>query len=48
MFFNFETKNIKKEEKIMNRVISDKIKTNIIEQVVFGDDARDVAEKYHV
>lgn len=32
----------------MNRVISDKIKTSIIEQVVFGDDVRDVAEKYHV
>ena len=32
----------------MNRVISDKIKTNIIEQVVFGDDVRDVAEKYQV
>ncbi len=48
MFFNFETKNIKKEEKFMNKVISDKIKTSIIEQVVFGDDVRDVAEKYHV
>ena len=33
---------------IMNRVISDKIKTSIIEQVVFGDDVRDVAEKYQV
>ncbi len=32
----------------MNKVISDKIKTSIIEQVVFGDDVRDVAEKYHV
>ncbi len=32
----------------MNRIISDKNKTNIIEQVVFGDDVRDVAEKYHV
>ena len=32
----------------MNRVISEKIKTNIIEQVVFGDDVRDVAEKHHV
>ena len=48
MFFNFKTKNIKKEEKFMNKVISDKIKTSIIEQVVFGDDVRDVAEKYHV
>lgn len=32
----------------MNKVISEKIKTSIIEQVVFGDDVRDVAEKYHV
>ena len=32
----------------MNRVISDKIKTSIIEQVVFGDDVKDVAEKYQV
>ncbi len=32
----------------MNRVISDKIKTNIIEQVVFGDDVSDLAEKYQV
>ena len=32
----------------MNKVISDKIKTSIIEQVVFGDDVRDVAEKYQV
>lgn len=48
MYFNFEAKNIKKEEKIMNKVISDKIKTSIIERVVFGDDVRDVAKKYHV
>ena len=47
MFFDLETKN--QERKIfMNRVISDKIKTSIIEQVVFGDDVRDVAEKYQV
>ena len=32
----------------MNKVISEKIKANIIEQVGFGDDVRDVAEKYHV
>jgi len=32
----------------MNKVISEKIKTSIIEQVVFGDDVRDVAEKYQV
>ena len=32
----------------MNRVISEKIKTNIIEQVVFGDDVSDLAEKYQV
>ena len=32
----------------MNKVISEKIKTSIIEQVVFGDNVRDVAEKYHV
>lgn len=47
MLFNFKTKN-KERGKIMNKVISDKIKTSIIEQVVFGDDVRDVAEKYHV
>ena len=47
MFFNLETKN-QERKIIMNRVISDKIKTSIIEQVVFGDDVKDVAEKYHV
>lgn len=30
----------------MKKVISEKIKASIIEQVVFGDDVRDVAEKY--
>ena len=47
MFFDFETKKLRKKI-IMNRVISDKIKTSIIEQVFFGDDVRDVAEKYQV
>ncbi len=47
MFFNFETKN-KERKIIMNRVISGKIKDTIVEQVVFGDDVRDVAEKYQV
>lgn len=32
----------------MNKVISEKIKTSIIEQVVFGDDVSDLAEKYQV
>ena len=32
----------------MNKVISEKLKTSIIEQVVFGDDIRDVAENYRV
>ena len=41
-------RNNKERKNIMNKVISEKIKTSIIEQVVFGDDVRDVAEKYHV
>ena len=32
----------------MNKVISDKIKTSIIEQVIFGDDVGALAEKYRV
>lgn len=32
----------------MNKVISDKIKTSIIEQVIFGDDVEALPEKYHV
>ena len=47
MFLTLNQKN-KEGKIIMNRVISDKIKTSIIEQVVFGDDVRDVAEKYQV
>ena len=47
MFLTLNQKN-KERKIIMNRVISDKIKTSIIEQVVFGDDVRDVAEKYQV
>ena len=47
MFLTLKPKN-KERKKIMNKVISEKIKTSIIEQVVFGDDVRDVAEKYHV
>lgn len=47
MFLTLNRKN-KERKNIMNKVISEKIKTSIIEQVVFGDDVRDVAEKYHV
>lgn len=32
----------------MNKVISDKIKTNINEQVIFGEDVGALAEKYRV
>lgn len=47
MFFNLVTKN--QERKIfMNKVISDKIKTSIIEQVIFGEDIGALAEKYRV
>lgn len=48
MFFNFEAQKYKERGKIMNKVISDKIKTSIIEQVVFGDDVSVLAEKYQV
>ena len=47
MYLTLKTKN-KERKNIMNKVISENIKTSIIEQVVFGDDVRDVAEKYHV
>ncbi len=47
MFLTLKPKD-KERKNIMNKVISEKIKTSIIEQVVFGDDVRDVAEKYHV
>ena len=32
----------------MNKVISDKIKTSIIEQVIFGEDVGALAEKYRI